>query len=472
MKTAGIEEARPGDPTYEDVSLGWNTLYKHHPAVVRLPKTQEEAATCLKEAIDAKQPFRIRSGGHDVNGYSSADGVVVIDLRNLNSIVVSEDESLVTVEPAARFRNLYPALSDHKLVVPAGICTDVAVGGHALGGGNGYLHRYLGASCDKIVDMKLVDWQGNIIHANAKENPDLFWALRGAGNMNFGMVLEYTYSTTRIETFSTFALTWTWDDYDRIFQLWQNWAPFADTRLTSTFTLYKDEITAMGLFAGSKQELISLLPPFITEEHKGGEALGIDEYDRYDHALDGLMSHYVQGDNSVSHEHATFAAAATMCKLLPEETLPLYRDNIRNSPGTSSTVFFARGGRICGVPADFNAYRYRTQKLEPMFRTTWKDGGVERDACLQWIVDSYEKFKPGFEGVYKNWTYSKVKCGMLEWYGENIPRLVAVKRKYDPQNLFFNEQSLPTEITIRQVEEWKLPEGVVDVLREQGSLVE
>lgn len=103
------------------------------------------------------------------------------------------------------------------------------------------------------------------------------------------------------------------------------------------------------------------------------EALSVDVYDQFDNALDGLMSHYVQGDNSVSHEHATFAAATAMCNLLTEDVMEGFKDQIRKFAGTSSIVIFARCGRICRVPSEVNAYRFRTQRFEPMFNTTWSD---------------------------------------------------------------------------------------------------
>lgn len=463
-----MEIIRPGHARYEEDSKGWNILYGHKPKAILLPRTTEEAASCLDDVIRRKEKFRIRSGGHDVNGYSAADDAVVIDLRHLDFVEISNDDTEVKVGPAVRFRKLYPALAERKLVVPAGICDDVAVGGHALGGGNGYLHRFLGASCDKVIGLKLIDHSGRLIHANAEENPDLFWALRGAGNANFGMVIEYTYRTTKVENFSTFAVTWKWEHYRNHFSRWQNWAPYADTRLTSTFTLYKNEITAMGMFAGPKEELLSLLPDFITKS-SGAETLIIDEYDRYDTALSGLMSHYVQGDRSVSHEHATFAAAAVMCNLLDEKALADFEDVIRHSPGTSSIVVFARGGRICGVPSDFNAYRYRSQSLEPMFRTTWKDE-ADREACLNWVTDSYRRLKSNFMGVYKNWTFARVDCGMYEWYGDDIPRLISTKRKFDPDNVFSNPGSLPVYITQQHISDWGLPKSMVDILDQQGSL--
>lgn len=464
-----IEIVRPGDLNYDEVSPGWNILYHHeHPLEIMLPKTVHDVGACLLDATQRKVPFRIRSGGHDVNGYSSAGGCAIIDLRHLDSIAIDEQAGTVTVGPTVRFQKLYPALAEHDLVVPAGICLDVAVGGHALGGGNGYLHRFLGASCDQVIGLKMIDPRGALVSASAEENPDLFWALRGAGNANFGIVVEYTYRTTKVGKFSTFALTWDWEDYDDIFNRWQAWAPYADTRLTSTVTLYKDEFAAMGMFAGPRQELLSLLPDWIRKTTKGRD-LTIDEYPRYDTAMGGLMGHYVQGDNSISHEHSTFSAAATMHQTLDAKAVAEYKHAVRNSPGTSSIVLFARGGRICGVPTEFNAYRYRTQSIESMFRTTWKDDKTQQP-CLDWITGTYDQLKSNYEGVYKNWTYSSINAGMYEWYGELIPELVRIKRKYDPQNIFHNPQSLPVYVSQEHIKDWHLPETVVQALRAQGSL--
>lgn len=427
----------PGDATFDVDSPGWNLLYKYRPKEIMFPVNSTEVAACLADVVARKEVFRIRSGGHDVNGYSSAEGCIIIDLRHLDFITIDTDRKHVSMGPGVRFRDLYSRLADHKLAIPAGVCFDVAIGGHALGGGNGYLHRYLGASCDQVVGLKLIDTQGQLTTVTAEENPDLFWALRGAGNANFGIVVEYIYRTTEIKDFSTFALTWTWDEFDEKFDRWQGWAPWADTRLTSTFTLYKNEICAMGMFAGPKSELESLLPDFITSDSTKYN-MNIDEYTRYDDAMVGLMAHYVQGDNSVAHEHATFSAAASMCNRLDTNALHEFRDIMQNSPGTSSVIFFARGGKICGVPTEFNAYRYRTQSLEPMLRTTWKDDDQDREKCLNWITQSYDRLKPNFEGVYKNWTFAKIDAGMYQWYGDHIPRLVRIKREWDPLLKWFH----------------------------------
>ena len=179
MSVDGIDVVRPGDPRYERIRKGWNILVQHTPAEILLPKTAGEAAVCVDDVVHRKAVFRIRSGGHDVNGYSSADDAVVIDLRHLNSIRLSDDCTRAQLGPGVRFGQLYSTLARRKLAVPGGVCDDVAVGGHALGGGNGYLQRLLGASCDKVISLKMIDAHGALIHASADENPDLFWALRG-----------------------------------------------------------------------------------------------------------------------------------------------------------------------------------------------------------------------------------------------------------------------------------------------------
>jgi hypothetical protein len=116
----------------------------------------------------------------------------------------------------------------------------------------------------------------------------------------------------------------------------------ADTRLASTSTLYNDEITTRGMFAGPNKELLSLLPDFIIKPSTS-EAPSTEEHDRYDSALNGLMSQYVQGGSSVALEHAMFAAAAVICNSLDSISLQDFKDFIRHSPGTSSIVRFARG---------------------------------------------------------------------------------------------------------------------------------
>lgn len=469
MNTTGIEVIRPADTRYDTARKGWNLLHQHTPAEIWFPRTAEAAAACLQDVLSRGAAFRIRSGGHDINGYSSIDDGVVIDLRHLNSIEISDDSASATVAPGVRFRQLYPTLAQRKLVVPAGICDDVAVGGHALGGGNGYLHRFLGASCDQVIGLRMIDADGSVIRATAEENPDLFWALRGAGNANFGLVLEYTYRTTYVDKLSSFARSYSWDEYDEIFDSWQHWAPFADNRLTSTLTISKRGISVMGMFAGPLGDLTAQLPAFV---HGAGSqpTAALDEYDGYDNALAGLMSYYVEGDDAVAQDNANFATAAVMSDLQSSDTTTAFKDAILNSPATSSVVFFARGGQICDVPAGFNAYRYRSQLLEPMIRTTWAHDG-DRDACLAWVAATYNTLKPNFQGVYKNWASSFVETNPYQWYGDDLPRLINIKRQYDPHNAFHNPASLPTQVTEQQCLDWELPPRVVNMLRQHDSLI-
>src|SRR5262249_51234545 len=154
-----------------------------------------------------------------------------------------------------RLMQLYDALWEHKSVVPGGSCATVGVAGLTLGGGFGLLARHMGLTCDNLLGLKMVDAHGKIVEADEKTNPDLFWACRGGGGGNFGIVTEFTYRMHPIGNVSIFKLKWNWTDMPAIIKAWQEWAPHADDSVTSVLTLASkaaNRLSCIGVVVGSE----------------------------------------------------------------------------------------------------------------------------------------------------------------------------------------------------------------------------
>lgn len=159
-------------------------------------------------AVNNGVGFAIRSGGHSYEGFSQSPDLV-IDVRGMKGIKLSGDKKSVAIGSGSSLGSVYDALASSHLAIPAGSCFPVGVAGHSLGGGFGLLGRPFGLACDGILSMELVDASGKILTASEEENPDLFWALRGGGNGNFGVVTNFNFRTSSVNMVAKFAITWT-----------------------------------------------------------------------------------------------------------------------------------------------------------------------------------------------------------------------------------------------------------------------
>ena len=163
---------------------------------------------------------------------------MVLDLRNMRSVQVDARHRTVTVGAGAQLIDVYAALAAHGLTIPAGSCPSVGIAGHALGGGMGLAGRQFGLTADNLLSAQIVTADGRLRTASGKSNPDLYWALRGGGGGNFGVVTSLRFRTHPVPgTVSSFFVSWPWSRAADALAAWQAWAPHARSQLTSIFHL-------------------------------------------------------------------------------------------------------------------------------------------------------------------------------------------------------------------------------------------
>ena len=156
-------------------------------------------------------PIAPRSGGHSYAGYSTGPGMV-IDVGKLSRITVNRAHGTVTVGAGARLIDIYSAVAAAGVAIPGGTCPTVGIAGLALGGGQGVVGRKLGLTCDAMTSVQVVMADGKVLNCDAHHNPDLFWACRGGGGGNFGIVTSFTFATHPLTSLVTFTLDWPWAD--------------------------------------------------------------------------------------------------------------------------------------------------------------------------------------------------------------------------------------------------------------------
>ena len=190
---------------------------------------------------------------------------MVLDLRNLRGISVNVGARTATIGAGAQLIDVYSALAARGVTIPAGSCPSVGIAGHALGGGMGLAGRQFGLTADNLLSASIVTADGQLVTASAHGHPDLYWALRGGGGGNFGVVTSLTFRVHPIpRTVAWFLVRWPASSGADALAAWQAWAPHARPQLTSIFHLNGggvDPVRVTGQYFGLARDLGELLAP-------------------------------------------------------------------------------------------------------------------------------------------------------------------------------------------------------------------
>jgi FAD/FMN-containing dehydrogenase len=414
-----------------------------------------DAADVVEALASARRndwPFAVRGGGHSNACHSSTEGLV-LDLSPADSIAIHRKR--VTVGAGVRIGRLAARLASTRRLVPGGSCPSVGLVGSALGGGFGSHGRLHGLTCDRLVSAEVVLADGRVVVADAYREPDLFWALRGAGGGNFGVVTKATFETVPAMPRTHVRVAWPWRDAPELIRRWLGWAPFAP-----------DDVSL---------ELVLLVP-----DHPDDEAevflIGAAPVDALEEFLDGVAE-----PRLVEVEHVT-AAEAVLLQATPASAIahdaveiPLVHDR----PGmcTAKTGFFDRpltedsvfgllanlvAGRTPGelrevaftpwrgaygrVPAHATAFAHRDASYLVKHTVLVGPVGAARRGreAVDWLARSWAIVHPwDTGGAYPNFPDPALTDWMSAYYGDNADRLREVKAAYDPEDFFRFAQSVP-----------------------------
>jgi FAD/FMN-containing dehydrogenase len=431
----------PGSARYTSAKLLWNTRFDGlRPRAVALCASAADVQKIVRWG--RKHGIRVvaRSGGHSYGGWSSGNGVVVADVSHLNRISVAG--GTVAIGAGARLGSVASGLWAHGVAIPAGSCPTVGIAGLALGGGAGYSARKLGLTSDNLRRLKLVTADGSLLVADSKHHPDLFWASRGGGGGNFGIATELTFATHPVSNVAVYSLEWPWDQAAQAVAAWQAFAPHAPDALFSVIDLIATDpslpnarahVTSAGQFFGSESDLRALLAPLV---NTGTPIRFTTKTLSYLQAV----QHWGSGDSRIAFR----ARSDYVNTALPAAAIQLLVDAIAARQGQGKGAFFldAYGGAINRVPKAATAFVHRDALFSIQYTTQWSAGGAA--AASTWLNAAYGSMRPYVSGfAYQNYADPALASWQHAYYGSNLARLKAVKRKYDPRNAFHFPQSIP-----------------------------
>jgi hypothetical protein len=426
-----------------------------------------DAAASIAFARDHGMPFAVRAGGHSYAGYSTSTGLV-LDVTRMNGIEVPA-AGPATVGAGARLVDVYAACAGAGVAIPGGSCPTVGVAGLTLGGGLGVIGRKFGLTCDNMLSAEVVLADGRTVTASATANPDLYWALRGAGAGNFGVVTSFTFSTHPVGELGLFTLVWEWAAAARVVAAWQEFAPDAPDELWSNCLLLASQSTptgpspaarVTGVYVGSQSDLEAVLQPFL-------DAVGAQPFDRFvgsagyrdtmliEAGCEGdtvPQCHLPSEDPAGILTRSPFAAKSDYLShpLSPSgiATLLAAVEARQVSPVLSGggVALDASGGAINRVPADATAFVHRSDLATVQYSGNWVAGAPSAVAKANsaWLSTTWQSMRPFVSGqAYQNYIDAALPDWQSAYYGSNFERLTEVKAEYDPTDTFHFPQSIP-----------------------------
>lgn len=428
----------PLNPEYELARQEWNRAINKYPIAIDYCRSETDTANAVMWCRRRNIGFRIRSGGHNYAGYSTGNRILVIDISRMNNICVDEQANTITAQCGAANTMVYSAAARYGYPFPGGTCPTVRVSGLVTGGGIGLSCRKFGLACDNVIEMEIVDYKGSILKCNSKQNSDLFWALRGAGGGNFGIVTSITFKLPDkvdmiclIRFDNKVPSSIKADFFDR----WQRWLINLDSRISMFSSIYNEGINGKAFFYGSPEECWKIIKPLIGFP---GFSVSID-YVPFIDAVKKVASEYPSSQTFQSSGRFVY-------RILGFEEIQKLISIINNPPEGSvytAVSLYSLGGNIAITDRNDTAFFYRNSRYILAIQTVWEDKRYD-EINKAWFEQHFKYVESLTRGSYVNFPYSGLKTFEEAYWGGHAGALKKIKRKYDPFNVFRFPQSIRT----------------------------
>jgi FAD/FMN-containing dehydrogenase len=379
----------------------------------------------------------------------------------MRSVSVSDGVATV-VGAGARLGDVYDALAEHDLTIPAGCGPSVGISGLTLGGGLGILGRKYGLTSDHLLAAQIVLADGRVIECDEHRDEELFWALRGAGGGNFGVVTSLTFNTIPAPDATAFHLVWPHTQATALIDAWQTWAPFAPDELAASLLLTAPGdvdrppvVNVFGAMLGTEADTTELLDELVARA--GADPASVfSKHASYRETKRHLAEHG-PGDDRLEQtsqglaprQGHDFSKSEFFGRLLPTEATAMLMKNFfegRVAGQSRELDFTPWGGAYNRTRADATAFVHRAELFLLKHAVVVKPDApaAERQAARRWLARSWELVRSWGSGrVYQNFPDPDLLNWAHAYYGANYDRLARIKARYDPDDFFRFRQSLP-----------------------------
>ena len=423
------EVVEPGQDGYETASA--TVLASGRPAVVLRPATVADVRAAVRFAADTGLAVAVRGGGHSFPGFGTNDGGLVIDLGRLaGTEVIDADGGIVRIGGGATWGAVATALAPHKLAVSSGDTRGVGVGGLTLGGGIGWKVRKYGLALDALVGAEVVTADGGVVRASTRENPELFWALRGGGG-NLGIVTAFEFAAhTTTDVFHA-RTAFPAAEAEPVLQGWAEYLRTATEDLTSV-------VVFANPFLGGPDAPVEVFSVVDTDDRAAADA-ALDPIRRLGTVLADEVELKAYADVLVDAPvPPPGIRLLTRGAFVEREQVPAaLRLLAETGAAPQSPVLAVRavGGAVARVPEDATAYAHRRAEL--MLLTTSAGPAPVLEAARPALDAIWDRLAPHTFGAYANFLSGTTQSDVAAVYPEKTyERLATVKRAFDPENLF------------------------------------
>lgn len=439
---------RPSDAEYDQARRVWNGMIDRYPALIARCTGVSDVIAAVNFAREQNLLVAVRGGGHNVAGTATCDGGLVIDLSPMKGIQVDPNARTARAQAGVVWGELDRETQRFGLVTPGGEVSETGIAGLTLSGGMGYLRRKYGLSCDNLISADVVTADGRFLKASADETPDLFWGIRGGGG-NFGIVTSFEYRLHPLgpEVMAA-SVIYPYEQAETVLRAWRDYTADLPDEVTSACNIWSvpaipdfpevwhNQVVIMveGLYAGTIEDGKRALQPL---REFGTPLADLSGPTRFT-ALQSEFDSFVPAGNLYYWKSINLDA-------LTDDVVDLTLEAGMNRP-TAQTLFVIRhlGGAINRVGAEETAYGDRSALYNLSFDTCWIDP-ADTERCIAWTRAVWEQAaQHTSKGVYLNFPgfLEEGDALLRRAYGTNYDRLVALKTKYDPDNLFRLHQNI------------------------------
>ena len=443
----------PGEMGYRMAAFPNNARWADVlPKAIAMCASDADVQLCLRWARDHRETFAIRCGGHSYAGFSTTTGLL-IDVKPMNRVSFDLSKGIAVVQAGATNQNIANALNGTDFAIPSGRCPTVGTSGLVLGGGWGFSATHSGLTCDALKSSTVVLADSKLVTAQAGgDTDDLFWALRGGGGGNFGVNTSFTFELHDVKKDVTvFNILWPAEKQVEMLLLLQSLQNALGKQISTRTKAYPDsagprptrgqlQVNTLGQFWGTREQALEALAPALSLV----KPLSADiRQMKYWQARD----YFITDDPTGMYDLRSSYVGESMSA----EGLETMLQWMMKWPGGSLLpenmgILFAIGGQVREVRQDATAYVHRNANYIFEMECAWAPVDKPEVARAQqdWLVSYFEAMKPYvLQQSYVNFPNRDLPHWARAYYGSNLERLSAIKRKYDPQQIFKFAQSIP-----------------------------
>lgn len=436
---------QPGDAGYDAARAVYNAMHDRHPALIVQPVDSADVTVAVRFARDQQLLLSIKGGSHNVNGFGTNDGGMVIDLSAMRGVYVNPQAKTAVAGGGATWGDFDHATHAYGLATPGGIISTTGVAGLTLGGGFGYLTRQYGLCCDNLLAAEVVTAGGEIVMANSETNSDLFWAIRGGGG-NFGVITQLTFALHPVSTVYGGPIFYPASASADVLRFFRDFIRTAPRELSVFFGYHEAPVApfvpeplqghkACALvvcYTGPLEQAEEAVRPIREAAPVALDLCGPIPYPALNSMFDALLPHGLH-----HYWKADFA------RDIPEEAIAIHAEYGPQVPNAMALMhIYPLNGAVQDVAADATAFAFRDVDFTHIIAGI-DNNPTNMPANTAWVREYWSTLHPySAKGAYVNFLMDEGQERIRATYRDSYPKLVAAKQRWDPENRFRVNQNI------------------------------